>query len=77
LPSPTFSLLTGQWLDFHHLADYHASRTTLRFLYSFGKITQNSGDLMRFLLQITGIHPDFEIKLKKPAGLLLGELNFN
>ena len=28
LPSPTFSLLTGQWLDFHQLADYHASRTT-------------------------------------------------
>jgi hypothetical protein len=27
LPSPTFSLLTGQWLDFHQLADYHASRT--------------------------------------------------
>jgi hypothetical protein len=38
LPSPTFSLLTGQWLDFHQLADYHASRTAplaLRFLYSF------------------------------------------
>ncbi|MFA5924306.1 MAG: hypothetical protein WC856_23940, partial [Methylococcaceae bacterium] len=39
LPSPTFSLLTGQWLDFHQLADYHASRTTaplsFRFLYSF------------------------------------------
>jgi hypothetical protein len=30
LPSPTFSLLTGQWLDFHQLADYHASRTTVR-----------------------------------------------
>ena len=29
LPSPTFSLLTGQWLDFHQLADYHASRTAL------------------------------------------------
>jgi hypothetical protein len=28
LPSPAFSLLTGQWLDFHQLADYHASRTT-------------------------------------------------
>jgi hypothetical protein len=27
LPSPTFSLPTGQWLDFHQLADYHASRT--------------------------------------------------
>ena len=27
MPSPTFSLLTGQWLDFHQLADYHASRT--------------------------------------------------
>jgi len=27
LPSPTFSLLTGQWLDFHQLANYHASRT--------------------------------------------------
>jgi len=27
LLSPTFSLLTGQWLDFHQLADYHASRT--------------------------------------------------
>jgi LDH2 family malate/lactate/ureidoglycolate dehydrogenase len=30
LPSPTFSLLTGQWLDFHQLADYHASRTTIK-----------------------------------------------
>jgi hypothetical protein len=30
LPSPTFSLLTGQWLDFHQLADYHASRTAIR-----------------------------------------------
>ena len=29
LPSPTSSLLTGQWLDFHKLADYHASRTAL------------------------------------------------
>jgi hypothetical protein len=27
LPSPTFSLPTGQWLDLHQLADYHASRT--------------------------------------------------
>jgi hypothetical protein len=27
LHSPTFSLLTGQWPDFHQLADYHASRT--------------------------------------------------
>jgi hypothetical protein len=42
-----------------------------------GEITQKSGDLMPFLLQITGIHPDFEIKLKKSAGLPLGELNFN
>jgi hypothetical protein len=33
LPSPTFSLLTGQWLDFHQLADYHASRTTFTSLY--------------------------------------------
>ncbi|MDD2761336.1 MAG: hypothetical protein PHH11_13730, partial [Methylomonas sp.] len=33
LPSPTFSLLTGQWLDFHQLADYHASRTRMRFAY--------------------------------------------
>ncbi|MFA6064185.1 MAG: hypothetical protein WC736_16470, partial [Gallionella sp.] len=31
LPSPTFSLLTGQWLDFHQLADYHASRTARPF----------------------------------------------
>jgi hypothetical protein len=29
LPSPTFSLLTGQWPDFHQLADYHASRTAI------------------------------------------------
>jgi hypothetical protein len=29
LPSSTFSLLTGQWLDFHQLADYHASRTAI------------------------------------------------
>jgi hypothetical protein len=42
-----------------------------------GEITQKSGDLMKFLLQITGIHPDSEIKLKKSAGLLLGELYFN
>ena len=27
LHSPTFSLPTGQWLDFHQLADHHASRT--------------------------------------------------
>jgi len=27
LLSPTFSLLTGQRLDFHQLADYHASHT--------------------------------------------------
>jgi hypothetical protein len=31
LPSPTFSLLTGQWLDFHQLADYHASRTAPQY----------------------------------------------
>ncbi len=29
LLSPTFSLLTGQRLDFHQLADYHASRTAV------------------------------------------------
>jgi len=28
LLSPTSSLLTGRRLDFHQLADYHASRTT-------------------------------------------------
>jgi hypothetical protein len=27
LPSPTFSLFTGQWLDFHQLAHYYASWT--------------------------------------------------
>jgi hypothetical protein len=36
LPSPTFSLLTGQWLDFHQLADYHASRTTKIAVMVFG-----------------------------------------
>jgi hypothetical protein len=35
LPSPTFSLLTGQWLDFHQLADYHASRTAYAPYVSF------------------------------------------
>jgi hypothetical protein len=30
-----------------------------------GEITQKPGDLIRFLLQTTGIHPDFEIKSKK------------
>ncbi|MCX7099816.1 MAG: hypothetical protein NTV43_18130, partial [Methylococcales bacterium] len=40
LPSPTFSLLTGQWLDFHQLADYHASRTaTLHTSYLLSLIT--------------------------------------
>ena len=33
LLSPTFSLLTGQRLDFHQLADYHASHTSLRFIF--------------------------------------------
>jgi len=38
---------------------------------------QKPGDLMRFFLQTTGLHSDFEIKPKKSAGFLLGELNFN
>jgi len=42
LPSPTFSLLTGQWLDFHQLADYHASRTRIRFtIRTYGPYIQS------------------------------------
>jgi hypothetical protein len=37
-----------------------------------GEITQKSGDLMRFLLQITEIYPDFEIKLKKISRIAIG-----
>jgi hypothetical protein len=44
LPSPTFSLLTGQWLDFHQLADYHASRTAVRG-DAPGQHDQPAGDL--------------------------------
>ena len=44
LPSPTFYLLTGQWLDFHQLADYHASRTALRASSNAPSGAVNCGD---------------------------------
>jgi hypothetical protein len=50
LPSPTFSLLTGQWLDFHQLADYHASRTAIRYAIApYGlRLTELFPDDLRF-----------------------------
>jgi len=36
LLSPTFSLLTGQRLDFHPLADYHASHTAAAVRHARG-----------------------------------------
>jgi magnesium-transporting ATPase (P-type) len=44
LPSPTFSLLTGQWLDFHQLADYHASRTAGNLRHTGVGIVLETGD---------------------------------
>jgi hypothetical protein len=37
-----------------------------------GEITQKSGDLMGFLLQITEIHPNFEIQSKKISRIAIG-----